>query len=239
MSIRYHIIAKEYGLSFFVCVISSIAIGVIAAVSFPQDIGVPLMSGISSSIGIIPVSIGALMSTVYVSDRFSTRAIGAAVCAGCSRANIYVSLVLASFVFVFGSIAFCVFGYRICGIVIGSGNEILGFGWHVLGDVLACVIPLTVFVALGVFTALLTQEPAKATILMATILFALLAIMMTLVHGGILCPLAMAHPAVFIKWLSERNLFFADAAVGEGFAVFWATSLLGGAWLIFRRCELR
>lgn len=165
MSARCRIIAKEYGLSFFVCAISSMAIGVIAAVSFPQDIGVHLMSGISSSIGIVPVSIGALMSTACVSDRFSTRAIGAAVCAGRSRANIYVSLVLASSVFVFGSIAFCVLGYRICGIVIGSGNEILGFGWNVLGDVLACVIPLAVFVALGVFIALLTQEPAKATIL--------------------------------------------------------------------------
>ena len=179
------------------------------------------------------------MSTTCVSDCFSTRMVGAAVCAGRSRANIYVSLVLASSVFVFGSIALCVFGYRVCEIVIGSSNEMLGSGWNVLGDVLACVIPLAVFVALGVFIALLTQEPAKATILMTTILFALLAIMMTLVHGGILCPLATVHPTVFMKWLSERRLLFADVVVGEGFAAFWVASLLGESWLVLRGCELR
>lgn len=232
------IIAKEYGLPFFICATSSLVVGIIAAARFPQAIGVPLIPGLFSSIGIVPVSIGVLMSTACVSDSFSTRIIGSAVCAGRSRSNIYVLLILEGVMFVFCSLVFCTLGYCVYESVIGSGNATIGFGWNVLDDALACVIPLAVFIFLGVFIALLTQEPTKATVLMIMVLFSLVAIMMTLVQGGTSCPLAMLHPTVFMRWLSEGNLSFADVVVGEGFAAFWAVSLLGGSWLVLRGCEL-
>lgn len=239
MSITYsHIIAKEYGLPFFVCAISSIAVGAIAAVSFPQGSGVPLVSGLFSSIGIIPVSIGTLISTACISDCFSTRIIGSAACVGRSRANICASLVFVSAVFVFEAIVLCALSYRICEDMMGSYKETLGFGWGAFGDDLTCVIPLATFVFLGVFIALLIQEPAKATICMIMVLFSLVAIMMTLVQGGTSHPLATAHPTVFMRLLSERSLSFADVAAGEGFAAFWVASLLGGSWLVLRGCEL-
>lgn len=232
-----HIMAREYGLPFFICAMASMAVGAIAAVSFPQAVGVPLISGLFSSIGIVSVSIGVLVSTTCVSDCFSTRIIGSAVCAGRSRTNIYVSLVFMSVVFVFEAIALCALGYCVCEGVMGSYNG-MGLGWDAFGDALVCVIPLAVFVFLGVFIALLTREPAKATILMIAVLFSLVAIMMTLVQGEASCPLAIAHPTVFMRRLSERGLSFADIAMGEGFAAFWVASLLWGSWLVLRRCEL-
>lgn len=238
MSTWGRIAVKEYGLSLLVCAVSSMAVGVIAAIRLPQTVGSPMVSGLASGIGIVPVSVGVLMSTACVSDRFSTRIIGSAVCAGRSRANIYASLVLVSAVFVFESIALCVLGCRVCESVMGPYNETIGSGWDIFGDILACAIPLAVFVFLGVFIALLAQEPAKATITMIMVLFSLVAIMMTLVQGGASCPLAMAHPIVFMRWLSERSLSYADVALGEGFAAFWVASLLGGSWLVLRGCEL-
>lgn len=146
--------------------------------------------------------------------------------------------VLASAVCVFGSLALCVLGYRVCEIAMGSGNEILGLGWDAFGDALACVMPLAALASLGVFVALLAQEPGRATILMTAVLLALVAIMMTIVQGDAACPLAAAHPTVFLRWLSERSLSFAGVAMGEGFSALWVVSLLGGSWLVLRECEL-
>lgn len=76
MSTWGRIAVKEYGLSLLVCAVSSMAVGVIAAIRLPQAVGSPMVSGLASGIGIVPVSVGVLMSTACVSDRFSTRIIG-------------------------------------------------------------------------------------------------------------------------------------------------------------------